>query len=111
MRFTIRDLLWLTAVVALGVAWWVDRSRQGELLQAANGRTAALEEMLIREGFAIEWRDDRVTATPFKGSQYRFQTDPKIVDEYRRSRMSMDSQSPNPSAPAPNPADDNETSP
>jgi hypothetical protein len=25
MRFTIRDLLWLTALVALGAAWWVDR--------------------------------------------------------------------------------------
>jgi hypothetical protein len=24
-RFTIRDLLWLTAVVALAVGWWVDR--------------------------------------------------------------------------------------
>jgi hypothetical protein len=27
MRFTIRDLLWLTVVVALGVGWWVDRNR------------------------------------------------------------------------------------
>jgi hypothetical protein len=27
MRFTIRDLLWLTLVVALAVAWWVDRGR------------------------------------------------------------------------------------
>jgi hypothetical protein len=27
MRFTVRDLLWLTVVVALGVAWWVDRGR------------------------------------------------------------------------------------
>ena len=26
-RFAIRDLLWLTVVVALGVAWWVDRER------------------------------------------------------------------------------------
>jgi hypothetical protein len=26
-RFTIRDLLWLTVVVAMGVAWWVDRGR------------------------------------------------------------------------------------
>ena len=26
MRFTIRDLLWLTVVVALGVAWWVPAS-------------------------------------------------------------------------------------
>jgi len=25
-RFTIRDLLWLTLVVALAVGWWVDRS-------------------------------------------------------------------------------------
>jgi hypothetical protein len=24
-RFSIRDLLWLIAVVALGVAWWIDR--------------------------------------------------------------------------------------
>jgi len=32
-RFTIRDVLWLTALVALGVAWRVDRERvksQGE---------------------------------------------------------------------------------
>lgn len=27
LRFTIRDLLWLTLVVALAVGWWVDRSR------------------------------------------------------------------------------------
>ena len=26
-KFTIRDLLWLTVVVALVVGWWVDRSR------------------------------------------------------------------------------------
>lgn len=30
-RFTIRDVLWLTALVAMGVAWWADRSRQVEL--------------------------------------------------------------------------------
>jgi hypothetical protein len=26
LRFTIRDLLWLTALVAMGVAWWLNRS-------------------------------------------------------------------------------------
>jgi hypothetical protein len=26
-RFTIRDVLWLTALVAMGVAWGADRSR------------------------------------------------------------------------------------
>jgi len=25
LRFTIRDLLWLTLVVALAVGWWIDR--------------------------------------------------------------------------------------
>jgi hypothetical protein len=24
MRFTIRDLLWLTVVIALAVGWWMD---------------------------------------------------------------------------------------
>ena len=28
LRFTIRDLLWLTLVVGLIVGWWVDHSRQ-----------------------------------------------------------------------------------
>ena len=27
LRFTIRDLLWLTLVAAVLVAWWLDRSR------------------------------------------------------------------------------------
>jgi hypothetical protein len=27
MRFTIRDVLWLTVVVGLGVGWWVDNAR------------------------------------------------------------------------------------
>ena len=25
-RFSIRDVLWLTVVVAMGAAWWVDRT-------------------------------------------------------------------------------------
>jgi len=26
-RFTIRDVLWLTVVVAMAVGWWIDRDR------------------------------------------------------------------------------------
>jgi hypothetical protein len=26
-RFTIRDLVWLTLVVAMGVGWWLDHAR------------------------------------------------------------------------------------
>jgi len=34
-RFTIRDVLWLTVVVALGVGWSVDRVRLTSQLAAA----------------------------------------------------------------------------
>jgi hypothetical protein len=30
MRFTIRDLLWLTLLAAVLVAWWVDRREQAK---------------------------------------------------------------------------------
>jgi hypothetical protein len=29
-HFTIRDALWLTALVAVGLGWWIDRSRRAE---------------------------------------------------------------------------------
>jgi len=27
-RFTIRDLLWLIVLMAMGLAWWIDHRRQ-----------------------------------------------------------------------------------
>ena len=30
LRFSIRDLLWLAALVAVCVAWWVDHNRYGK---------------------------------------------------------------------------------
>jgi hypothetical protein len=30
-RFSIRDVLWLTVVVALGVGWWIDHSRTAKI--------------------------------------------------------------------------------
>jgi hypothetical protein len=31
-RFTIRDVLWLTVVAAMGASWWIDHRRQaGEI--------------------------------------------------------------------------------
>jgi len=35
MRFTIRDLLWLTVVVAMGLGWWVTNSKRLEAVQQA----------------------------------------------------------------------------
>jgi hypothetical protein len=42
-RFTIRDLLWATVVVALGVAWWVDRRR----LDARHAETKAELQRIV----------------------------------------------------------------
>jgi len=44
VRFTIRDMLWLTAFVALGAGWMVDHARQNRRLgreRAANIEAAA----------------------------------------------------------------------
>jgi hypothetical protein len=43
-RFSIRDVLWLTVVVALAVGWWVDNKR----IEKTVVRMAA-EERLLRE--------------------------------------------------------------
>ena len=34
MRFTIRDLLWLTLLAAVRAAWWVDRARLAVVIQS-----------------------------------------------------------------------------
>jgi hypothetical protein len=33
LRFTIRDLLWLTLVVALAAGWWIDHKRLVRLME------------------------------------------------------------------------------
>ncbi len=57
MRFAIRDLFWLTVVVALVLGWWVrERQLNGEVAKALEwrARTAALERFLDAE-WRVEW--------------------------------------------------------
>lgn len=51
-RFTIRDLLWLTVVVALGVAWWVDRRN----LEARHAATKAELQRVVDDQQAMVLR-------------------------------------------------------
>ena len=44
MRFNIRDLLWLTVGVAVGVGWWVDRGRLAERIDRLTPKAYSLVE-------------------------------------------------------------------
>jgi hypothetical protein len=43
LRFTIRDLLWLTTLVAMGVAWWIDRTRLADQYTTLKQSTSVVE--------------------------------------------------------------------
>ena len=51
MKFSIRDLLLVTVIVALVLAWWVDRSRLAKQLQIE--RTRGVPSMLQWDGSSI----------------------------------------------------------
>jgi hypothetical protein len=73
LHFTIRDLLWLTLVVAMGVGWWLreqqlrstllmEVDRLGDEANTAKERAVlwragagALEHHLRRKGCNVEW--------------------------------------------------------
>ena len=42
MRFSIRDVLWFTALVAVGVGWWVDRARLAAQVATLDARVDKL---------------------------------------------------------------------
>ncbi len=65
LRFSIRDLLWLTLVVAMGLTWWINSQRSRAELEQTQGRlakwrgaTGALEHVLKMEGAVLDWALD-----------------------------------------------------
>ena len=52
-RFTIRDLLWLMAVVAVACGWWLEYHRSPT--RQIEFRAAALEEAIKGHGFTVEY--------------------------------------------------------
>jgi hypothetical protein len=53
-RFTIRDVLWLTALAAVLVAWWISNSRQNTRARSLEARVS-LSETAYREIFPPGW--------------------------------------------------------
>jgi hypothetical protein len=66
-HLTIRDMLWLTALAALSLAWWQDRRADQSALQVASEQRHDLEwklevcaEALRELGFALKLADSSV---------------------------------------------------
>jgi hypothetical protein len=57
LRFTIRDLLWLTLVVALVIAWRLDHQKQVPLANAAN----AMIDTIVSQDPQIRDLEKRLT--------------------------------------------------
>jgi hypothetical protein len=58
-RFTIRDVLWLTVVVALGVGWMIHYQRMALAVKAADAKTAEVESFCESMGEHVPWNNDR----------------------------------------------------
>ena len=109
-KFTIRDLLWLTVVVALGAAWWVDRSavevsRERTATHAAKLESALRTSLGWQKGYEMSYdlaRDLNVGRLPPVQKQ-RVELTPELLDNpsptWYRSQNGVTM--PNPSAPAP----------
>jgi hypothetical protein len=61
-RFSIRDVLWLTLVVALALGWWVrerkvraEAERGSQLVTKWRMRAGALESALNDDGWDVTW--------------------------------------------------------
>jgi hypothetical protein len=57
MKFSIRDLIFVTVIVALAVGWWLNESR----LAQAERMVRTREELLSNIGCIAEWKEDGVT--------------------------------------------------
>ena len=57
MKFSIRDLIFVTAIVALAVGWWLNQSRLAQAERMIRTRDALLNNI----GCKAEWKEDGVT--------------------------------------------------
>jgi hypothetical protein len=68
-RFTIRDVLWLTVVVALAVACWVERTHNDKIREQAYLEGAAQEKEIWLQEFK-QYREDRAKEAELVRKRY-----------------------------------------
>jgi hypothetical protein len=59
-RFTIRELVLLTAIAALVVGWWLDRRDQGDRIYRRDSQIRELASALQLDGFSVVIGDKAV---------------------------------------------------
>lgn len=62
-HFTIRDVLWLTAVVALILGWWIEYRQNAPLRKRCDRLTTLAEnsaKVMQSIGIKAEFRDDNI---------------------------------------------------
>jgi len=91
-RFTIRDVLWLMVVVALGLGWWIDRTAvkkfyskfawdQADMatatakkINAQNKRLTLLGSAIEKAGFSLKESPDLITLEPSDSQKNQIRT-------------------------------------
>jgi hypothetical protein len=95
MKFTIRDLILVTVIVAIGLGWWVDRSRIKEELEILKYHAQGEGQISTRYDAVFEISGKKMIAKIPNGVTYS-RTWPN--EDWTSNRVL-----PNSSAPAPNP--------
>jgi hypothetical protein len=77
-RFTIRDMLLITLVAALGLGWWIDHENLVRSLESSHrrGLTEALSDVLRNQGCAIEMHKNAVVVVTPTGGQFAYRIPP-----------------------------------
>ena len=73
MKFTIRDVLWLTITVAFAVAWWRERDKLEQRLRTPREvweqRADAAANLLHSEGWTTRWLAEEAEFTKKQGAK------------------------------------------
>lgn len=62
-RFSIRDMLLVTLVVALSTGWWIQYSKMRYELEALQWESEKLQLILKSDGYELDLSDRRLTIT------------------------------------------------
>jgi hypothetical protein len=76
LRFTIRELLLVTVIAGVAVAWWIDRNRLADFADERDlwtFRAESAAELIRIQGGQVDWNDDAITVMQIDSAGRRFE--------------------------------------